>query len=311
MPLPEDVIGISAGYAARSIAMASSTRHPDDQSFSTAAIDRGFARLSEGLLHYRCNQSAAGVPLVMLHASPASSKSLEPLATAIAASRSVILPDTPGNGLSCPPADPEPGLSSYAAMLDRLCSAIGHDLIDLYGTHTGAHIAIEWAIGHPDRVRRLILDGVAILSVDQRAEFLAHYAPPRAPDASGTQFAWAWNLIRDQMLFWPHYRQDADHLRQGGQFEPRLLHDLTMDLLGALDSYHQPYQAVFRHDVLARLPLVVQRTLWLHGEHGPLDANAKTAFALLPAAKTAMATGDADKADRINVFLAEADLLCD
>ncbi len=277
---------------------------------SDILIDRGFARLAEGLLHYRSAGSEGSVPLVMLHASPASSKSLEPLAVSIAAKRRVILPDTPGNGLSCPPADAQPSLTSYASMLDTLCDTLGHPQIDLYGTHTGAHIAIEWAIAHPRRVRRIVLDGVAILAPEQRAEFLALYAPPRVPDSSGTQFPWAWNLIRDQMIFWPHYRKDTAHLRQGGQFEPRLLHDLTMDLLGALDSYHQPYEAVFRHDVLARLPLVTHKTLWLHGEHGPLDSNAEAAFALMPAAEAVAARDTPDKAATINAFLAEEDKQC-
>jgi pimeloyl-ACP methyl ester carboxylesterase len=273
-------------------------------------IDRSFARLAEGLIHYRSTGPEGSVPLVMLHASPASSKSLEPLAVALAAERRVILPDTPGNGLSCPPTDAQPSLTTYAAMLDQLCETLRHPQIDLYGTHTGAHIAIEWAIAYPGRVRRIILDGVAILAPEQRAEFLTLYAPPRAPDSAGTQFPWAWNLIRDQMIFWPHYRKDADHLRQGGQFEPRLLHDLTMDLLGALDTYHQPYEAVFRHDVLARLPLVMHRTLWLHGEHGPLDANAEAAFALLQAAEAVAVQGAPDKAATINAFLAEKEKQC-
>ena len=174
--------------------------------------DHGFVRISEGQIHYRRAGSADQRPLVMLHASPASSRSLLPLAAALPG-RHLILPDTPGNGLSCAPAVASPNLATYAAMLDQAMDALGHRAIDLYGTHTGAHIAIEWAIAHPDRIGTLVLDGVALFSPELRAEFLAHYAPPQAIDASGRQFPWAWNMMRDQMIFWPHYKQDAAHLR--------------------------------------------------------------------------------------------------
>lgn len=267
-------------------------------------IDRGFLRLDEGLVHYRMAGAEAGsTPLVMLHASPASSRSLEGLAALIAPNTRVYMPDTPGNGLSCAPQQSEPELADYAEMMGRFCDDLGHDQIDLYGTHTGAHIAIEWAIAQPKRVRRLILDGVALLSEVDRNEFLERYAPPRSPDAAGTQFAWAWNLIRDQMIFWPHYRQDAAHMRQGGQFEPTLLHELTMDLLGALETYHQPYSAVFRHNPLARLPLVTTPTLWIQGHDGPLDANTERAIAALRDVTVADVNDLSARASAIGEFL--------
>jgi pimeloyl-ACP methyl ester carboxylesterase len=264
-------------------------------------IDRAFVRLDEGLIHYR-RIGTSGTPLVMLHASPASSLSLEPLARHLAAHH-VVMPDTPGNGSSCPPAMAEPELADYADMIDRFCAASGLETVDVYGTHTGAHIAIEWAIAHPGRVRRLVLDGVAMLPPEQRAEFLDRYAPPRSPDAGGTQFAWAFNMIRDQMIFWPHYAQDAAHLRAGGQFDPRLLHNLTMDLLGALDTYHQAYRAVFRHDPLARLPLVRQPVLWLRAGHGPIDSGSAEAIAALGRVTVADVADDPGRGVAIASFL--------
>jgi len=267
-------------------------------------IDRGFVRLAEGLIHYRMvGETKDQPPLIMLHASPSSSRSLQGLAQFMAPHRQVLLPDTPGNGASCAPSQPEPTLVDYADMIARFCDELGLDHVDLYGTHTGAHIAIEWAIAQPLRVRRLILDGVALLSEANRLEFLRHYAPPKVPDAAGTQFAWAFNLIRDQMIFWPHYRQDAAHMRQGGQFDPALLHGLTMDLLGALETYHQPYHAVFRHDPLARLPLIQTPTLWLQSRNSPLDANTERAIAVLRDVTVAHADDLSAKAFAIYDFL--------
>jgi pimeloyl-ACP methyl ester carboxylesterase len=266
-------------------------------------IDRAFARIAEGLVHYRHAGAGERPPLVMLHASPASSHSLAALGSRLAVHGPVIMPDTPGNGLSCPPVVAAPSLATYADMLDRACTTAGLEAVDLYGTHTGAHIAIEWALAHPRRIRRLVLDGVAILSPEQRAEFLQHYAPPRAPDAAGTQFPWAFNLIRDQMIFWPHYAQDAAHMRSGGRFDPRLLHDLTMDLLGALDSYHHAYHAVFRHEPLARLALLGQTTLWLKTADAPLDGDNAAAIAAIADVAVADVNDDATRAAAISAFL--------
>ena len=143
------------------------------------------------------------------------------------------------------------------------------------------------------------------MSDADRAEYLENYAPPQKPDTSGTQFPWAWNMIRDQMIFWPHYRQDGAHFRSGGRFEPELLHALTMDLLMALPSYHQAYGAVFRHDVLARLELVVQPMLWLRHAEAPLEAGAEAALARLPRERVAQTDDMAARMAAISSFLGE------
>jgi pimeloyl-ACP methyl ester carboxylesterase len=266
-------------------------------------FDRGYVRVAEGLVHYRKAGPAEGRALVMLHASPSSSRSVEPLARLLPGR--LWMPDTPGNGASSPPGMTVPELGDYADMLDRAADALGLETIDLYGTHTGAHIAIEWAIARPERVRSLILDGVALFDEATAAEFLAHYAPPQTPDASGTQFAWAWNMIRDQMIFWPHYKKDSAHLRRDGQFDAKLLHDLTLDLLESLETYHQAYEAVFRHKVLARLPLVTRPTLWMQGEGGPLDSDAGAALARLASHRLVMVEGLQARAAAMVEFLGD------
>ena len=80
--------------------------------------DRDFVRLDEGLMHYRHAAAARDTrvlaePVWMMHASPASSRSVEPLACRIAtlADCRVIAPDTPGNGDSAPLQLPQPELA--------------------------------------------------------------------------------------------------------------------------------------------------------------------------------------------------------
>ena len=273
-------------------------------------IDRAYIRIAEGQLHLRHVESeASALPLVLMHASPASSQALEPLLLALDDTRPLVAFDTPGNGQSCAPAVADPLLGDYADMLSRACDALGHERVMLYGTHTGSHIAIEWALAHPDRVAGIVLDGIAVMDAATRTEFLDVYAPPKKPDEIGSQFHWAWQYMRDQMIFWPHYKKDADHMRQGGAFDAETLHWLTLDILNNLETYHQPYRAVFRHDVEAALARLSVPTLFVFEGHSPLDADAKDLPALVNGAAVAHDCGTpAAKAAAINAFVKDFDL---
>jgi len=229
--------------------------------------DRAFVRLSEGLLHYRHagGDRAAQRPIWLMHASPASSQSLEPLAVELATrhGRAVCAPDTPGNGDSVPLRAADPELPDFADAFVRAMDALGIERADLYGFHTGAHIAIEFAIGHPDRVGGIVLDGLLWLEEHERADYLRHYAPPLVPDAHGTQVFAALNFIRDQAWFFPHFKRDAAHNLGAGAMPPELLHALTVELLKAAGTYHLAYRAVFRHRLAERLPLLAGRRVML------------------------------------------------
>jgi len=279
--------------------------------------DRAFVRLREGLLHYRHAGAAlhAGTtrPLWMMHASPASSRSLEPLALQLAAAHGlrVFAPDTPGNGDSAPLSLAEPGLEHYADAFLRALDALGLERADLYGFHTGAHIAIEMALARPDRIDRVVLDGLLWLEDAERDAYLEHYAPPLRADAHGTQVFTALQFIRDQAWFFPHFRRDAAHNLGGGAMPPALLHGLTVDLLKAADTYHLAYRAVFRHRLAERLPRLGGRPVLAMADAGdPTRSAVARAAALLPGARSVVLAdswspqGLANKAETIARFLA-------
>lgn len=268
-------------------------------------ITKAYARIAAGQVHLRHVAGALdAVPLVMLHASPASSRSLDGLLAAMGDARALYAFDTPGNGQSCTPIMAEPTIADYAAMLDEAATALGLDRIAIYGTHTGAHIAAEWALARPDRVAALMLDGVALIPPAERAEYLARYAPHKVPDETGSQFHWAWNYMRDQMIFFPHYAKDADHMRQGGSFDPDVLHGLVLDVLHNLETYHQPYEAVFRHDVEAALGKLDLPALIMLEGHSPLDPAGDRLAGLVRGSQVARDCGrPADKAFAIAAFL--------
>lgn len=173
----------------------------------------------------------------------------------------------------------------YADTLAALLDAIGVAQCDLYGTHTGARIAIETAIRHPDRIGHLILDGLTDYAPETRDLFLDHYAPEMAPDDYGRQFVWAFNYIRDQVVHFPHFLRDPEHRLMTRAVPPAAeLHAATLDVLKGLTSYHKAYRAAFRYPAKERLPSVRVPTLvWrAEGELPDLRAASDGLAAVLP-----------------------------
>ncbi len=270
-------------------------------------IERQFVRLDEGSVHLRtAGERTDQKPLLMLHASPACSRSLEPLIHHLASSRYVIAPDTLGCGDSAAPAEVSPNLEYYANSMSRLLDAMSIDSVDVYGTHTGSHIGIELALAESRRVHSLTMDGVALLSQEDREDFLENYAPHKKPDEYGGQFNWAWHYIRDQMVFFPHYRKDEKHKRVGGSFDTDYLHELTLDLLKNIEHYHKTYEAVFRHQVLERIKDVKQKILLLTDTEDVLAGAVPALKAANPGIEVRVVEeGHAQAAEFINAISAE------
>jgi pimeloyl-ACP methyl ester carboxylesterase len=99
----------------------------------------------------------------------------------------------------CPEFEADPTLyTTPIAMddLDRVREAMGYDRINLWGGSYGARAALVYMRRHPDRVRSVVLDGVAPLSLKVPAEF------PRTSQA-------ALDLLLDDC------RRDSDCARRG------------------------------------------------------------------------------------------------
>ena len=96
------------------------------------AIRRGFADIGGAFqVHYRTAGAGGPRPLIILHPSPGSSKMMEPLIEAYAASRTVYGLDTLGNGDSSPPDLPAPDLAWFARGHMAAIDALEIDEFDL------------------------------------------------------------------------------------------------------------------------------------------------------------------------------------
>ena len=243
----------------------------------TVEIDRAFVRLSEGLVHLR---RVDGVPtersLCLIHLSPGSSRSLEGLMHSLRAvgfSAPLIAPDTLGNGGSAPPAHAEPDIFYFAGSLARVLDQLGIDRVDLFGSHTGARIACEFALTHPDRTGRVVMDGIVEYPPETRTLFRQRYTPRVEPDPFGGQLLWAFNYMRNQHLFFPWFMQDASHRLDRTLPTPQALHEATLDLLNSLATYPMAYGAAFDYPSDSKVPALPVPTLLLKRDGGSAAVN--------------------------------------
>jgi len=272
--LPVALAGLAAGLPAGGPMPA--TRPPADP----AALWHDYVDTPQGRVHLR--RAGAGRPLLAFQSAPGSSAPLTPLIRGLAHGREVIAPDYLGNGDSDKPDRPV----DIGALVDdalAVADALGLDRFDLWGTHTGAVVALELAVRHPERVGRAVLEAPVLLPPDFTADILENYLPPLRPDRWGLHLLHAWNMRRDMFLFWPWYRQERAAGRALGVPEPAVLHDWTIGLLKSGATYDRSYRAAFEYDTRARLPRLTRPALICAGPADMLVEGLREAERLAPA----------------------------
>jgi pimeloyl-ACP methyl ester carboxylesterase len=143
-----------------------------------------------GQLHLRSNEGR-GVPLVLLHSSPRSSEMWDSLQRRLA--RPTYAPDRLGYGFS----DAPPwalSVEQYAhSTLDALMAAGVPTPFDVLGIRSGSIEAIEIAAQVPERVRRVILVSVPLLTPEEHQRQSEKYSEqPLKPAAEGGHVLAAW-----------------------------------------------------------------------------------------------------------------------
>ena len=219
-------------------------------------IRKFYADLADGhQTHYR--RAGAGSPLVLLHASPMSSALMVPLIERLSDMADVIAPDTPGYGQSDPLAQEQlkaaVDLTPYVNWLAKFINTMELQTVGVYGTATGAQIAIEFARRFPDRVQYVVLDNAAHFTDDERDAITRDYFPSIAPEADGSHLQQAWEMARGVFQWFPWYRQDDAH-RISDQAPPAAaVHATAMAYLIAGEDYAEAYRRAFNNEDASRV----------------------------------------------------------
>ena len=215
---------------------------------------RAYATLGDGSqTHYRYQGN--GTPLVLLHPSPLSSAFMEPVMQVLPDGLLAIAPDTPGYGASDPLTEVSADLGGYVAWLQQFMQSLGHQRFALYGSATGAQIAIEFARSRPESTLFVVLDNAAHFTAAEREAMLARYFPDLGPQADGSHLQQAWQMVNALWQWFPWYQQDEAHrVGQTGSVPPlAVLQAMLIDHLRAGADYARAYRAAMQNEDASRL----------------------------------------------------------
>jgi pimeloyl-ACP methyl ester carboxylesterase len=196
-------------------------------------------------VHYR--RAGKGPPVILLHASPVSSEVFELQLRLFAKHFTAIAVDSPGYGLSDPLNHPQPEIEDFADALAETLDALGVGQCAVYGRHTGASIAVEFARRHPARTSMALTDGYPMFTDAVRDEYLRNYLTSIEPKWDGSHLLWMWFRYREQHVFWPWNAHDRAHRADQDVPDLAFLHRGVKETLMAGNGYKLAYAAAFRH----------------------------------------------------------------
>lgn len=246
------------------------------------AIWHQYVETANGRIHLR-RAGGEGRPTLVIPTGGGSCAQFAPVVSGLAEGRSVFAVDYPGNGLSDKPRRTVT-IETLADDMVALLDALGLDEVDVWGSHTGALVALELAVTAPGRVGRLVMEGPVFISKDFQEDLLANYFPAIRPDRWGLHLPLVWNWRRDMFMFWPWYRVDRAATRRLGVPGAEELHKYAIGILESGETYDGAYRSAFSYDTRARMPLLARPALVCAGPNDMLKDGLSEAQRLGPKA---------------------------
>lgn len=209
-------------------------------------MNKQFITVNNQLIHYRI--SGKGAVILLLHPSPNSSKMMIPLMNQLSQHYTVIAMDIPGCGLSRPLAIDFKSIIDYADFIKLFVDALSIKKLSIYGTATGAQIAIRFGLSYPTYLDHLYLDNTAHFTDKLRSKILKSYFPDLSPQYDASHLTKIWTFVHDLFVFFPWswskpaYRLNVPHPPK------EVLNIIATDFLQAGKNYDRAYRAAFYHE---------------------------------------------------------------
>jgi pimeloyl-ACP methyl ester carboxylesterase len=171
---------------------------------SHSSPHRALVNTPDGQIHIRT--AGSGDAVVLMHWTPSSSRQYAGVIPRLAelGYRAIAL-DHLGFGFS----DPRPRpftIADFADTLAQLLDALDIARSHVLGGHVSSEIAAEFALRHPAKTRRLVLDGSPVWTRERREAVLSSARPNPPPwSEAGDHIAWAW-----QRTVWLQKMWDAN-----------------------------------------------------------------------------------------------------
>jgi pimeloyl-ACP methyl ester carboxylesterase len=208
--------------------------------------------------HYRT--AGSGSPLILLHPSPLSSAFMCPLIDLLKGQVRVFAPDTPGYGQSDALAAPAKDLSPYVEWLAAFIRSNALDSVGIYGSATGAQIAIQFARQYPDMTDYLILDNAVHFTDEERQEIPARYFPDMNPKDDGEHLQMAWKMSSKLFSHFPWFSDSEENRISSTPAPTALVHATALAYLNSGADYHQAYRAAFLNEDAKNMQAVTRPT---------------------------------------------------
>lgn len=223
-------------------------------------------------------EAGDGPPLLLLHQTASSAFMFLRTLPFIAERHRAIALDTPGFGLSDPPAR-RGEMGEYASAAIAVLDHLGIDRAAAVGFHTGASIALELAANHADRTSAAIIAGILAVATDEeRSTWEEMIVKPWEPDGRGEFVAG----IRE---FLQMYVPEDD----GEVFLAELIGRLL-----AGPNYHWAYEAIFNQPAFELAPTIGVPMLVLNPADDAIYAETKRFSSAAPQARYEEMPGGAE-----------------
>jgi pimeloyl-ACP methyl ester carboxylesterase len=212
----------------------------------SATIQQKFIFIDGVNIHYR--KTGSGPFMFLLHPSPRSSRMMEPLMQLLADTFTVIAPDTAGYGYSNALPERADSLYDYVPYLHKLIQSLTDEPVFLYGTATGAQLAIACSLLYNKQVQHLYLDNAAHFDDTECDEILKHYFPDFSPTATGSHLQKIWEHVCDSCLYFPWYDKKETNRIAAQLPPPSVIQNIVSDYVLAGTNYAAAYIAAFKHE---------------------------------------------------------------
>ena len=216
---------------------------------------KGYVDCPGGQVHYRA-AGDAGPWLVLLHSTPVSSSVFERALPLLGRRCRAVAFDTPGYGMSDRPDREAPRISDYVSQLRAALDGLAIDGFALYGSHTGAAIAIALHNAIRERVSHLMFSGVPLLTASELEGFARNLGEPDMA-ADGAHLTRMWqsvaNLAPDPAVLEQQHMASTQALAVYDHFLDGLRAVAAFDMAAAAREIGRPvFVLVAEHDRLIK-----------------------------------------------------------
>ncbi|MEI6264811.1 MAG: alpha/beta hydrolase [Sphingobacteriia bacterium] len=232
------------------------------------AIEKNYIQVNGSQLCYR--RLGEGPIMMLLHPSPRSGEMMEPLMHLLATHFTVLAPDTPGYGESGAPIDHLSSMDDYTYFIEGLRKHFKTDKITLYGSASGAQLAIAYALRFRDHIAHLFLDNAAHFEDEMRNQILQHYFIDLIPKPDNSHIEYLYQHVKASCLFFPWYDQ-IENNRIAQILPPdNIIDSIVRDYLLAGPNYANAYRAAFLHERAEKVQALQVPTIIFRWKGSPI-----------------------------------------